>query len=294
MNLIKPKNLEKNDTICIIAPAGGVDNDENINRAIKYFESQDYKIKLGKNLLKRNNYLAGTDNERLEDLHNAFLDNSVNAIICLRGGYGAIRLINKIDYNLVKNNPKIFAGYSDITALSLMFLKKSNLITYSAPMIQSDFGQNEPNKFTLDSFFNTVTNNNQKEYLAPKVYNSGNCEGILFGGNLATTVSLCGLDFIPDKKFIFFAEDLNESTYKIDKMLTQLFNIEKFKKNISGLVLGEFLYTDNECWLNDLFTDISNSLNIPTISGLKISHATEKLTLPIGIKSAISGNILKF
>ena len=140
MNLIKPKKLEKGDTISIIAPSGGVESDENLLRATAYLKSLGYNVKWGKNVLKTNKYLAGTDNERLEDLHNAFKDKGINAIIALRGGYGAIRLINKIDYNLIKQNPKIFAGYSDITGLSAMLLKHSGLITYSAPMINGDFG----------------------------------------------------------------------------------------------------------------------------------------------------------
>ena len=118
MNLIKPKNLKIGDNIGIIAPAGGVENNENILRAKFFFENRGYKVTLGKNILKNNRYLVGTDEEKLEDLHNFFADDRINAIICLRGGYGAIRLINKIDYELIKNNPKIFAGYSDITALS--------------------------------------------------------------------------------------------------------------------------------------------------------------------------------
>ena len=137
MNLIKPKNLKIGDNIGIIAPSGGVENNENILRAKNFLENKGYKVTLGKNILKNNRYLAGSDEERLEDLHSFFADPNIDAIICLRGGYGAIRLINKIDYELIKNNPKIFAGYSDVTALSAMFLKKSGLVTFSAPFIRT-------------------------------------------------------------------------------------------------------------------------------------------------------------
>ena len=294
MNLIKPKNLEKGCTISIIAPSGGVDSDENLLRATRYFEELGYKIKLGKNTLKHNKYLAGTDEERLEDLHNAFLDNEVDAIIALRGGYGAIRLVNKIDYTLIRNNPKIFAGYSDITALSAMMLKHAGLITYSAPMINSDFGIPNPDKATLLTFFDTVNSNNKQKHKAEKVLKEGSATGITFGGNLATLVSLCGLDFIPEEKFIFFAEDLNEPVYKLDKMFTQLMNIEQFRKNIAGIVFGEFLDVDNEQWLMDLEEELTKELKVPAISGLKITHAREKLTVPIGIESAISNNYFIF
>ena len=294
MNLIKPKKLEKGDTISIIAPSGGVESDENLLRATAYLKSLGYNVKWGKNVLKTNKYLAGTDNERLEDLHNAFKDKEINAIIALRGGYGAIRLINKIDYNLIKQNPKIFAGYSDITGLSAMLLKHSGLITYSAPMINGDFGIKSKDKFTIDNFFKTVATTEKQEIKAQTILKEGKASGITFGGNLATLVSLCGLDFIPNQKFIFFAEDLNEPVYKLDKMFTQLLNIEEFRKNISGIVFGEFLDIDNEEWLNSLQKEIVQELKVPAISGLKITHAREKLTIPIGIESAISNDCFIF
>lgn len=294
MNLIKPKKLEKGDTISIIAPSGGVESNENLLRATAYLKSLGYNVKWGKNVLKTNKYLAGTDNERLEDLHNAFKDKGINAIIALRGGYGAIRLINKIDYNLIKQNPKIFAGYSDITGLSAMLLKHSGLITYSAPMINGDFGIKSKDKFTIDNFFKTVATTEKQEIKAQTILKEGKASGITFGGNLATLVSLCGLDFIPNQKFIFFAEDLNEPVYKLDKMFTQLLNIEKFRKNISGIVFGEFLDIDNDEWLNSLQKEIVQELKVPAISGLKITHAREKLTIPIGIESAISNDCFIF
>ena len=293
MSIIKPKKLEVGDTIAIIAPSGGIKDDTDLIRAKRYFEKLGYKIKIGKNLLKNRNYLAGTDEERLEDLHEQFADKEVNAIICLRGGYGAIRLIKNIDYDLIKSNPKIFAGYSDITALSAMFLKKAGLITYSSPMIQNDFGAEVQNEFTINSFFKAVNDEEQKCF-ATKVYSSGNANGITFGGNLSTIVSLCGIDFIPDKKFIFFAEDIGEPVYKLDKMFTQLLNIEKFSENLSGIVFGEFTGIDNENYLSDLFNDIASCVNVPVIGGIKISHNTEKLTVPYGSKSAIHENYFIF
>lgn len=294
MNLIKPKKLKKGDTISIIAPSGGVESDENLLRATKYFENLGYKVKFGKNILKLNKYLAGTDEERLEDLHNAFEDKDVNAIIALRGGYGAIRLVNNIDYSLIRNNPKIFAGHSDITALSAMMLKHAGLVTYSAPMINGDFGVKAVDKFTIDAFFNTVTTDKKQEHRAKEVIREGKAVGITFGGNLATLVSLCGLDFIPDERFIFFVEDLNEPVYKLDKMFTQLMNIKPFRKNIAGIVFGEFLDIDNKKWLKSLENELAQELKVPAISGLKITHAREKLTIPVGIESAISNDYFIF
>ncbi len=293
MNLIKPKKLKNGDTIAIIATSGNVDI-EKIKNGTNYFINKGFKIKFGGNIEKSFRYMAGTDEERLEDLHNAFLDADVDAIICARGGYGAIRLIDKIDYSIIQKHPKIFCGYSDITALSSMFLTKSNLITFSGPMVQSDFSNNEKvDKYTEKSFFDTLMQNRCE--IKPNnliTFKEGNAEGILWGGNLATIVSLCGLDFIPNDKFIFFAEDLNEPVYKIDKYFQQLMNISKFKENIQGLILGDFLDVDNSKWLNELFKEISKELDIPTLGGFPISHSSTKATIPYGGYAKLQGEII--
>lgn len=294
MNLIKPNKLKEGDTIAIIAPAGEVD-EERINFSQKYFKSKGYNVKFGAHLNKKRRYLAGDDNERIEDIHSAFEDSTVDAIICARGGYGAIRLINNIDYNIIRNNPKIFCGYSDITALSAMILKKAGLITFSGPMAQSDFGEENINKFTESQFWNTLTNKGSLmiQNINGKIYRSGQAKGITFGGNLSTIASLCGIDFLPDEKFIFFAEDINEDVYKIDRYFRQLLNISKFKNNISGILLGEFINNGNSTWLDELFTELSTDLNIPVYSGYQISHDKNKFTIPIGAEAELNNGLLK-
>lgn len=294
MNLIKPNKLKEGDTIAIIAPAGEVD-EERINFSKKYFKSKGYNVKFGAHLNKKRRYLAGDDNERIEDIHSAFEDSTVDAIICARGGYGAIRLINNIDYNIIRNNPKIFCGYSDITALSAMILKKAGLITFSGPMAQSDFGEENINEFTESQFWNTLTNKGSLmiQNINGKIYRSGQAKGITFGGNLSTIASLCGIDFLPDEKFIFFAEDINEDVYKIDRYFRQLLNISKFKNNISGILLGEFINNGNSTWLDELFTELSTDLNIPVYSGYQISHDKNKFTIPIGAEAELNNGLLK-
>lgn len=293
MNIIKPKNLETGDTIGILATAGAVEDKENVLRAKKYFENRGYKVVLSDNVFDEYRYLSGTDETKVKEIHKFFSNPDIDAIICMRGGYGAIRLIKKLDYELIKNNPKIFCGYSDISALSAMILKKSNLMTYWGPLAQSDFGVANPNEFTINSFFNAVTTD-ELTYspTKEKIYHKGESDGILWGGNLATIVSLCGQNFIPNEDFIFFAEDLNEVAYKIDKMMTQLMNIEEFTKNCKGIILGDFLNMDNEQWLDEIFSEIGNKLNIPIIGGFKITHDTEKITLPYGAKAHLKENKL--
>lgn len=288
MNLIKPPFLKEGDTIAIIAPAGAVD-EEKILKASAYFKNAGYKVKLGKSLFKTFRCMAGTDEERADDLNNAFADDEVNAVICARGGYGSIRLFNRIDFDLIKRKPKIFCGYSDITALSLMMLKCSGLVTFSGPVAQSDFA--DITEFTANSFFNVLSGADEK-YSSSKSYKKDNAKGIIWGGNLSTLVSLCGTNFLPEEDFIFFTEDLNEPLYKIDKMLNQLINIEQFRKNIKGIAFGEFL--DTEEGLDAILIETAEKLDVPAYGGFKFTHGADKQTIPIGAAGCLQDGILSY
>ena len=292
MNIIKPARLKKGDTIGILATSGPIRQDGMpILTAVDYFKKSGYKTVVSNNIYKEDRYLAGSDETRLKDLHEFFENSQINAIICLRGGYGALRLINKIDYSIIRNNPKIFCGYSDVTALSLMFLKRAGLITYSGPMIMSDFAEPERSNYTMNEFFKALSSDKYSIHGA-NIIKKGKAKGILWGGNLSTVVSLCGLDFIPDEPFIFFAEDINEPVYKIDKMFRQLLNIDKFRENIKGLCLGDFSNTDNKEWLLKLFMELADELNIPASVGFKFSHTACKTTVPIGASAILNGKEL--
>ena len=130
-------------TIGILAPSGGI-NKNKLDIAVNNLKNLGYKIKLSKNIYDTNRYLAGNDEDKIEELHQFFEDSEIDMIMCARGGYGAIRLINKIDYDLIKNNPKPFIGFSDVTALLLMIYKKTGMVTYHGPMACSDFGDLTP------------------------------------------------------------------------------------------------------------------------------------------------------
>ncbi len=293
MNNLTPK-LKQNATIAIVSPAGCIADRANIDRAKGFFENLGYKVVYGEHVFGKNKYMSGTDEERLADLHWAFEDDSIDAVICARGGYGCLRLVDKIDYDLISRNKKLFCGYSDITVLSAMLLKRAGLITYSGPMANGDFGCEERSSFTMDNFFKVVGCNVENKYPSEKVYGEGEAEGILFGGNLASIVSLCGVDFLPNDDFIFFAEDLNEPVYKIDKMFTQLLNIEKFRQNVRGVVLGDFLDCGYPEQLEDLFSEIAERLGVPVMGGFKITHEDDKITVPYGAFARIKDGILVY
>lgn len=283
--------LNKGDTIGIIALSGECEQ-KKVKQAKLNFENLGFKVKLSKNIMEQNCYLAGFDEDKISELERFFEDPDIKLIIAARGGYGTIRLIGRINYEIIKNNPKPFCGYSDVTALLLMIYKKCGITTYHSPMACSDFGEKDFSLSTYENFVRTINSANFA-FAGQKTYKNKSAEGILWGGNLSTVVSLCGIDFIPDKDFIFFTEDINEPVYKIDRMFQQLINIDKFKSKCKGIVLGDFLGIDDEIWLEEYFKYLAQLLCIPIISGFKITHAKEKITLPIGAKAKIDGIKLK-
>ena len=290
---IIPQNLKYGDTIGFLSVSGDIKDYTKLEKAKAYFEKQGYKVFISDTPKTRKNYLCEDDDARADALNKFFKEKSVDVIIATRGGYGAIRILDKIDYEAIKNNPKIFCGYSDITALQLMIYKKTGLVTYNAPMVYPDFGADQDD-YTVCSFFKTLENS-PKEIIIdnPHVFCSGVVSGILWGGNLSTVQSMCGLDFIPDEKFIFVTEDINEPVYKIDRMFTQLLNIPEFKSNLCGIVLGDFSGIDNERYFLDFFTELSKELRIPVISGLKFGHEKQKQTFPIGVNAVLDTNLGK-
>ena len=278
-------------TIGIIALSGACDKEKVLN-AKSFFEAKGFNVKLSDNIFDKDKYLAGSDEKKLDELNKFFSNPDIDTIMCARGGYGAIRLINKINYDLIKKNPKIFCGFSDVTALLLMIYKKTGLITYHGPMAISDFGvATEEEEKTYNCFLDAIKNT-KPEFSGNKIYKEGSAKGIIWGGNLATVVSLCGLDFIPDEDFIFFTEDLNEPVYKIDKMFQQLINIENFQKHCKGIVLGDFIDVGNDFWLEEYFKELAGKLNIPMVGGFKITHHKEKITIPIGKNCTLNGTSL--
>ena len=288
MDLIYPEHLKKGDTIGILCVSGKIEDYSKLNRAKEFIESKGYNVKISYLPEQQNDYLCADDETRASELNRFFADKTIKAIIAARGGYGSIRIIDKIDYKTIKDNPKFFGGYSDITALSLMIYKNTGLVTYNSPMAYSDFG-NKISDYTEKSFFDVIENGLTELPLEnTHAYKSGNASGVLWGGNLSTIQSLCGIDFIPDDDFIFIAEDINEPVYKIDKMFAQLFNISKFKTNCKAIVLGYFSNIDNNEILDKLFKEIANKYEIPVVKGLKFGHERDFLTFPIGVNAILN------
>ena len=295
MNYIKPKRLQKGDVIGIISPASAPEDDNLVTKGIRYIESFGYRTELGKNVGKARGYLAGTDEERIDDIHQMFRDKNIKAIFCLRGGYGAFRLLDKINYKLIRNNPKIFVGFSEITSLQMAILQKAKLITFAGPMVVPNFSK-DINPFTEENFWRLITSNkkvgkikfSESEKL-PNI-NSGNVTGQLVGGNLAVFVSLIGTQFLPNlKDKILLLEDVSELPYKIDRMMNQL-RLTKTFKNVKGIILGRFVdciehdMTKITLTLSEVIEDYLRGIKVPTIYTFPHGHIDEFVTLPFGIK----------
>lgn len=307
MKIIKPKKLKKNDLIGIISPGSSPDDLSKIEDGVKYLEKLGYNVETGKNVGKTNGYLAGNDNERLEDLHYMFGKKEIKAIFCLRGGYGSGRLLDKIDYNLIKKNPKIFVGYSDITALHLAIFKKTKLITFAGPMLTSDFLQDLHTE-AEEQFWSVLTSNKKigkiKSFGERQIQSlrKGKAQGILLGGNLSVLTSILLSDFLPKfEQNILLLEETCEPPYKIDRMFNQL-RLSGILEKSAGIILGAF----NDCLeknaekktltLGEIIHDYLGNSVKPVLYNLSHGHINENLTLPIGLKVKMDGykNYIEF
>jgi len=293
MNIVKPRKLEKGDVIGIIAPASAPADFSRVGKAAAYFESFGYRVKVGKNASKKRGYLAGTDDERLDDLHSMFSDKDVKAIICARGGYGSGRLLRRIDYDLIGNNPKIFIGYSDITALQLAMFSKTGLVTFAGPMAAVDF-YDEVDSYAEQKFWGMITEpkslgllqNKEKSY---SITRAADFSGILTGGNMALFCSLIGTEYMPAiKNPVLLLEDVGEVPYKIDRFLYQL-EYSGILDSIYALILGDFSdcsEKDSEkpsLSLNEVLDDYLSRFKFPVISDLDHGHIKANHIIPWGI-----------
>lgn len=299
MKVIKPARLKKGDTIGLISPASSPDDLSRVEESTRYLEKLGYKVKIGKNVGNYYGYLAGTDDERLEDLHSMFSDKTVKAIMCLRGGYGAFRLLDKINYKMIQKNPKIFVGYSEITALQNAIFSKTGLITFAGPMPAVDF-VNSISPFTEEWFWKVVTSNKKigkvkyPENSKMPFINKGTANARILGGNLAVFSTMLGTDFFPDMKDkILLLEDIDEKPYKIDRMLNQL-RLAKVFKGLKGVILGRFV----ECYeqdpnkktltLGEVIEHYFKVLKIPTIYTFPHGHIKDFITIPMGLKIGLN------
>ncbi len=298
MNIIKPPRLKKGDLISIVSPSSSPRDRSKINAGIRYFESLGYNVRLARNALKLEGYLAGTDKERAQDINDSFRDKQVKAIICSRGGYGSPRILDMLDYRAIKQNPKIFVGYSDITALHLAILKKTGLVTFSGPMVAVEFGDNI-DSYSEAMFFDLVTGAKSpgklkmhKDY-RPLYVGKRTASGRILGGNLSLITSLLGTSYLPPfDESLLLVEEVSEEPYSIDRMLTQL-RLAGILSKMSGFALGQFTNCSPEepdkphRTLDQILKEDLFSIGKAGVTNLPYGHLPVKMTLPIGVIGTI-------
>jgi len=295
--LTKPKRLKAGNTIGLIAPGSNVSENVTIEFAADILKSFGFKVKYGKNLFQRYGYLAGHDEQRAADVNAMFADDSVDGIFCLRGGYGSPRILPYLDYEMIAKNPKVFIGYSDITALLNAITTKCNLITFHGPIAEQSFTE-----YTLENFKKILFNPQApielatppvfegREGLAEKdnrltVIREGKATGQMIGGNLSLLVKLVGTPYEPDyQDKILIIEDVEEAPYRIDGMLTHLWLAGRLQK-VAGIVFGKCTKCrarSPTLSIEQVLNDRLASLGVPVLRGLMIGHIEDMSTLPIG------------
>jgi muramoyltetrapeptide carboxypeptidase len=297
---IKAKCLQPGSTIAIIAPAGPPRADR-LRKGLDFLRRRGYKLKVFPQIKLKTGYLAGSDQERAEALMDAFSNKAIDGIFAARGGYGCLRLLPYIDFSIVKRNPKVLVGYSDLTVLLLSIYKKCGFVTFHGPMTAVEFGR-RLRDYTVRHFFNALENPTPMGIIKrPAGYNlsainGGAATGVIIGGNLSLIARMAGTGFLPSfERKIVFLEDTEEEPYRLDAYLAQLFMATDLAK-ASGFILGEFTRTEpryghTNSWstkqvLNDYFSELKQ----PVLSGFPCGHGKEKITIPIGVRATLDAD----
>ena len=302
--MIKPKRLSPGDTIGVISPASPSENRSEVFRAKEYIEAMGYNVVIGKNVNKTRGITAASEEDRLDDIHEMFRRDDVDAVFVTQGGYGCAQLLRNLDFDLIKEHPKILTGFSDITALHLAINKVCDMVTFHAPGM-ARFNDEELTEYTKESFFRNLSSPEppgEIKKASPKKWlvriNGGTCEAPVIGGNLTLICASLGTPWeIDTKGKILFFEDVEAEPWVMDHMLSHLRNAGKLD-DAAGFVIGEC--TDCVPRKNDpgYFTDLSievfeyylKPLGKPVLYGLPMGHSDDLATLPLGVMTRLDAD----
>ncbi|MBU3740991.1 MAG: LD-carboxypeptidase [Candidatus Kapabacteria bacterium] len=297
-NMYVPRALPKGGTIGIVSPSSPQRDFARLERGIAYLESIGYRVEVGVNASKVHGaYLAGTDQERLDDLHAMIRDPRIDAIFCARGGYGTPRMLDGLDYSLFRRHPKIIVGFSDVTALQLALWKRLKLVTFSGMLPSVDFAD------TVDAeseawFWRVLTSTRPLGTIRQSQpihrLRSGDAVGPLLPGNLTMISHLLGTPYMPMVKgAVLVLEDVGEDTYRIDRMLTQL-RLAGALRDAAAVGFGSFTQSEQRTTstphrpVEEVLSEFAASASGPVISNVMYGHQAKKLTLPVGVRTRIS------
>lgn len=286
--LIQPPYLKAGDTVAIVAPSGILKNKlEAINQARALLKSWGLHTVVGKNVFNKANHFAGTDNERCEDFQRALDDPTISAILCARGGYGTVRILDKLDYTKFRNHPKWLIGYSDITALHNQFHNEGfeSLHAMMCTSMQDDLDEI---KETISTFKDAIFGNPLSYTLKGSEYNkTGNSSGVLVGGNLTLLHTMLGSETSIDvSKKILFIEEIGEYKYHIDRMLQSLKRAGYFD-NCRGVIVGNMsnIRKNTTPWgtsIEQLILDALADYDFPIAFGMPAGHEDDNRALILG------------
>lgn len=296
-----PPRLQPGQSVGLIAPGCFV-SDAELQKAIHNLEGLGLRVVPGQHLTTRYGYFSGTDKERAGDINHFFADHSISGIFCARGGYGSLRVLPHLDYELIRTNPKPLCGYSDATALHQALFVKCGLVSFHGPVGISTFNEFSTvmlkNMLFAESKEQRIPLQAKAESDSPvwEVIYPGSATGMLAGGNLSVLSSLAGTPFaMPYAGCILYLEETDEEPYRIDRMLSQLAMSGAFS-GVKAVVLGAFTNCvpnekstgiGNSFTLQEIFRHIFLPLNVPVVSGALIGHIKNKVTVPFGVEAEV-------
>lgn len=293
----RPAPLYPGDTIGVVAPASPVPPEE-LEKGVAVLEARGYRVVVGESVLAtvpHNDYLAGSDAQRAADIEAMFVRPDIAAVLCARGGYGSMRLLDRLRWDVIAAHPKIFAGYSDITSLHLALARRAHLVSFYGPNVTSLPRLDE----TAARIFWKLLEDPipygafPTDGTAMKTVVPGQAEGELAGGCLSLLAHACGSDFAPDfRGKIVVIEDINEAIYRVDRDLMQLRNAGLLDQ-VAGFVLGSVTHWQKKeadpprNTLDALWQEFFAPLGKPTIAGFPFGHEPNPLTLPLGVRARL-------
>jgi len=283
-----PRRLKPGDTIGIAAPAGPFDRGL-FHRGTRVLEEMGFNVFMPEGLFEVDGYLAGDDDHRARLVNELFADNNVHAVMCARGGYGCMRILPLLDYPTIKNNPKVFMGFSDITALLSVLLSRCGLVSFHGPVVTS---LAEASGTERQALLEAVSSAGPFQIRAPDgiTLSPGSESGILCGGNLTILCHLVGTPFAPDfVGKILFLEDRGEAPYRIDRMLVHM-KLAGCFDDLAGLVLGLFKDCGQPEDIFRIVGDVFGDCHLPILAGLEVGHGNLNLTLPVGVEATLDAD----
>lgn len=284
--------LQQGARVALIAPAGALTGPEELTRGEDNARSLGWEPVPGANVLKRHRYFAGTDEERLRDLNDAIHDDDIDGIWCMRGGYGAMRILHDVDYDALARRPKPIIGFSDLTSLLEAVSSRARIVCFHGPTARMRLTE-----FSRTSLLAAVSLGTDSCGAMPaaRVIRGGTAEGKLVGGNLALVAAMTGTKYAPDlEDSILFLEDIGERTYRVDRMLRQIY-LSDALKNCRGIVFGQCTdcYDDaatGALELDEILSEIAELAEIPCIAGAPIGHIDEQWTVPVGARASFDAD----